>query len=478
MLKIFNTLTRKIEIFKPIKKGKIGLYSCGPTVYDFAHIGNFRSYIFVDLLKRYLKYSGFKVKHVMNITDVDDKTIKNSQQNNKSLQEFTDFYLKAFVKDIESLNIKMPDILPRATEHISEIIDLIKKIGKQGYSYESEKSIYFKISKFSDYGKLAQLDKQKLKHNAFCRLNLSDEYNKEQINDFALWKAYKPEHGKVFWDTSIGKGHPGWHIECSAMSMKYLGETFDIHTGGVDLIFPHHTNEIAQSEAATKKKFVNYWMHNEHLLVQGKKMSKSLGNFYTLRDIKDKGYNLLLMRFILLKTHYRKVLNFTLKDFEKAESTTIKLLDFLINLDSIKSKGKNKLDIKGKISETRDDFKKAMGNDLNISSGLASLFDFMNEINKILKNLNLKQAQEIKKYIMEIDSVLGFIDLLYQKYRKQLSELINNKTIKKMLNQRTKARDNKDYKKADKIRIDLLKKGIVIEDTEKGCNVRLLKMID
>ena len=478
MLKIFNTLTRKIEIFKPIKKGKIGLYSCGPTVYDFAHIGNFRSYIFVDLLKRYLKYSGFKVKHVMNITDVDDKTIKNSQQNNKSLQEFTDFYLKAFVKDIESLNIKMPDILPRATEHISEIIDLIKKIGKQGYSYESEKSIYFKISKFSDYGKLAQLDKQKLKHNAFCRLNLSDEYNKEQINDFALWKAYKPEHGKVFWDTSIGKGHPGWHIECSAMSMKYLGETFDIHTGGVDLIFPHHTNEIAQSEAATKKKFVNYWMHNEHLLVQGKKMSKSLGNFYTLRDIKDKGYNLLLMRFILLKTHYRKVLNFTLKDFEKAESTTIKLLDFLINLDSIKSKGKNKLDIKGKISETRDDFKKAMGNDLNISSGLASLFDFMNEINKILKNLNLKQAQEIKKYIMEIDSVLGFIDLLYQKYRKQLSELINNKTIKKMLSQRTKARNDKDYKKADKIRIDLLKKGIVIEDTEKGCNVRLLKMID
>ncbi len=478
MLKIFNTLTRKIEIFKPIKKGKIGLYSCGPTVYDFAHIGNFRSYIFVDLLKRYLKYSGFKVKHVMNITDIDDKTIKNSQKAGQILKEFTDFYLKAFIQDINSLNIQMPDIMPKATEHISEIVDLIKKIGKQGYSYESEKSIYFKISKFSDYGKLAQLDKQKLKHNAFCRLNLSDEYNKEQINDFALWKAYKPEHGKVFWDTSIGKGHPGWHIECSAMSMKYLGERFDIHTGGVDLIFPHHTNEIAQSEAATKKKFVNYWMHNEHLLVQGKKMSKSLGNFYTLRDIKDKGYNLLLMRFILLKTHYRKILNFTLKDFKEAESVVIKLLDFLINLDLIKSKEKNKLDIKDKISKTRDDFKKAMDRDLNISSGLASLFDFINEINKIMENLNLKQSQEIKKYIIEIDSVLGFIDLLYQKYRKQLSELINNKTIKKMLSQRTEARNNKDYKEADKIRKDLLEKGIIIEDTEKGCNVRLLKMID
>ncbi|NQV00702.1 MAG: cysteine--tRNA ligase [Parcubacteria group bacterium] len=478
MLKLFNTLTRKIEIFRPIKQGKVGIYSCGPTVYDFAHIGNLRAYIFVDLLKRYLIYSGFKVKHVMNITDVDDKTIKNSQQNNKSLQEFTDFYSKAFIKDIKSLNIKMPDIMPRATKHIPEMVDLIKKIGKHGYSYKSEKSIYFKISKFSDYGKLAQLDKQTLKQNAAGRLNISDEYEKEQVNDFVLWKAWQPEDGEVFWDTEIGKGRPGWHIECSAMSTKYLGEIFDIHTGGVDLIFPHHTNEIAQSEAAFKKKFVNYWLHNEHLLVEGKKMSKSLGNFYALKDIKDKKYNLLLMRLILLKTHYRKVLNFTLKDLDEAKSIAEKFLSFLAGLDFVVCGGSNNLDIKNMISQSRKEFKKAMDNDLNISSGLASLFDFIEEVYKRKSLISTNQAQEIKNYIFEIDEVLGFIRPLYEQYQMRLNKKLATKKILNMISKREKARKNKDYKEADKIRIDLLEKGIVIEDTEKGDKARLLKIID
>jgi cysteinyl-tRNA synthetase len=477
MLKVFNTLTRKVQTFKPIKKGQVGLYTCGPTVYNFAHIGNFRSYIFADLLKRYLKYSGFKVKHVMNITDVDDKTIRDSQQAKQTLKEFTNYYLKAFIEDINSLNIQMPDILPKATEHISEIVALVKKIDKNGYCYTSDQSVYFDISKFTGYGKLAQLDKQDLKHNADGRLNISDEYEKEQINDFALWKAWRPEHGKVFWDTEIGKGHPGWHIECSAMSMKYLGENFDIHTGGVDLIFPHHTNEIAQSEAATKKKFVNYWMHNEHLLVQGKKMSKSLGNFYTLRDLADKGYNLLLMRFILLKTHYRKILNFSPEDFKEAESAAVKLLDFLINLEAIKNKSKNKFDIKGEILKSRNDFKKSMDDDLNISLGLASLFNFVNQINKVMPQLNLKQAQEIKKYLLEVDSVLGFIEALYKSYQKELSGLVSRPAIKKMLSQRAEARNNQDYQKADQLRKELAEKGIVIDDTQQGGQAKLLKMV-
>lgn len=479
MLKVFNTLTRKIESFKPLKKGKVGLYSCGPTVYNFAHIGNFRSYIFADLLKRYLKFSGFKVKHVMNITDVDDKTIRDSQQAKQSLKEFTSYYLKAFLEDIDLLNIQVPDVLPRATEHIPEIVDLIKKIEKRGYSYKSDGSIYFKISKFPNYGKLAQLDRQELKHNAACRLNLSDEYEKEQVNDFALWKAWQKKDGKVFWDTEIGKGHPGWHIECSAMSMKYLGETFDIHTGGVDLIFPHHTNEIAQSEAATQKKFVNYWLHNEHLLVQGKKMSKSLGNFYTLRDIRDKGYNPLLMRFILLKTHYRKILNFSLEDFKEAESVVEKFLHFLADLDSIARNGSNNLDVENMILQSRKKFKKAMDSDLNISSALASVFDFIEEVYKIRSLMFSHQAQEIKKYfIEEIDSVLGFIGALYENYQKRLSELVGNPAVLKMLDQRDQARKDKNYQKADKIRMDLLKEGIVIIDREEGPSFRLLKMVD
>ena len=319
MLKLFNTLTRKIKVFKPIKKNKVGMYSCGPTVYNFAHIGNLRAYVFADILKRYLKYGGFKVKHVMNITDIDDKTIRDSQKKGQTLREFTEFYTKAFIEDINSLNIEMPDILPKATKHIPEMASLIKKMLKNGSAYKSKGSIYFNISKFKKYGELAQLEKRNLKQNASKRLNISDEYEKEEVNDFVLWKAWQKKDRDIFWETEIGKGRPGWHIECSAMSMKYLGESFDIHTGGADLVFPHHTNEIAQSEAATGKKFVNYWTHNEHLLVKGKKMSKSLGNFYTLRDIQEKGYNPLLLRLILLKTHYRKILDFSFDDFEKAK---------------------------------------------------------------------------------------------------------------------------------------------------------------
>ena len=280
---LFNTLTRRKEPFTPLEIGKVKMYTCGPTVYDYAHIGNFRAFLFEDLLKRWLLLQGFKVTHVMNLTDVDDKTIRGSQKQGLPLRQFTDFYIKAFFEDIKTLNILAADVYPRATDRIPEMVALIKTLMDKGYAYRGEDgSIYYCISKFPDYGKLSKLKTAELKAGA--RVS-QDEYAKEEAQDFALWKAWTPEDGDVFWETELGKGRPGWHIECSAMSMKYLGETFDIHCGGVDNIFPHHENEIAQSEAASGKKFVNYWLHNEHLQVEGKKMSKSLGNYYTLRDL-------------------------------------------------------------------------------------------------------------------------------------------------------------------------------------------------
>ena len=292
MLKFYNTLGRKKQEFKPIKKGEVTMYTCGPTVYSYVHLGNLRAMVFYDLVRRYFKYKGYKLKHVMNITDVDDKTIRDSQKEGKSLKEFTEFYTKSFLDDLKTLNIEIAEVIPKATEEISGMVELIEILLDKGIAYKVDNGdIYFSIAKFKDYGKLALINPDKLKKNADGRLNNADEYDKEDARDFALWKSYDEKDGDVFWETSIGKGRPGWHIECSVMSAKYLGQPFDIHMGGVDLIFPHHTNEIAQSESAYDKKFCNYWMHNEHLIVNGEKMSKSLGNFYTLRDLLDKGYD-------------------------------------------------------------------------------------------------------------------------------------------------------------------------------------------
>jgi len=342
VLQLFNTLTRNKELFTPLVKGNVGMYTCGPTVYNYVHIGNLRAYVAQDLLKRYLNYKGFKVKHVMNFTDVDDKTIRDSQKEHKSLTEFTRFYEQEYLKDIKALHILPADIMPRATEHISEMVKLIIDLEKNKHTYEKDGSIYFKIASFKGYGKLANLDAQLLKDNADGRFS-QDEYEKENARDFALWKSYSDEDGDVCWDTALGKGRPGWHIECSAMSTKYLGDTFDIHCGGVDLIFPHHTNEIAQTEGATKKPFVKYWVHNEHLLVDGQKMSKSLGNFYTLRDLIKKGYDPLVVRYELLSTHYRQQLNFTEGSLKQSEAALRRLYEFTDRLDDCKGKGCNVL---------------------------------------------------------------------------------------------------------------------------------------
>jgi len=343
-LKLYNTLSRKKALFKPIKGKGVRIYTCGPTVYDYAHIGNFRAYICSDILKRYLKYQGFNVKHVMNITDVDDKTIKGSRKENISLKQYTKRYEKAFFEDLEALNIDKADNFPRATEHIKEMVLLTKKLLLKKIAYKSKDGIYFNIAKFKDYGNLSHA---KLKSLEVGKRVKQDQYDKEEAQDFALWKFWDREDGKVFWQTELGKGRPGWHLECSSMSTKYLGQPFDIHAGGVDLIFPHHENEIAQSEGSEKKKFVNYWFHNEHLLVNGEKMSKSSGNFYTLRDLLDKGHNPKAIRYLLLSAHYRQQLNFTEEGIE-ASNNAIKRLNTCIEKLQIfkKTYKKRKQDIK------------------------------------------------------------------------------------------------------------------------------------
>jgi len=454
MLKLYNTLTRKKEEFKPIKKDYVRLYSCGPTVYDFAHIGNFRAYIFSDLLRRYLKYKNYKVKQIMNLTDVDDKTIKGSRKEGVVLAEYTLKYKEAFFEDIKKLNIENVEFYPEATKHIKEMVVLIKTLLNKKYAYKSDDgSIYYDISKFKNYGKLAHLDMKGLKKGARVK---HDEYEKEKTHDFALWKAYDEEDGDVFWKTELGKGRPGWHIECSAMSMKYLGESFDIHTGGVDLIFPHHENEIAQSEAATKKKFVKYWIHNEHLLVDGKKMSKSLGNFYTLRDILKKGYNPKAIRYLLLSTHYRQKLNFTFKVLEAAKNSIDRLNNFVFNLKNIKETKDNK-EVSALIKKVKEEFEKEMDDDLNISKALAVIFDFMRDVNKLI--ISKKDAKEIYNVMFNFNKVLGVLEEKEEKISKEIQDLIN---------EREKARKNKDYKKADEIRNELRKKGFIIEDTKEG----------
>ncbi|HEO66240.1 MAG TPA: cysteine--tRNA ligase, partial [Spirochaetes bacterium] len=319
-LRFFNTLTRKKEDFVPINEREVSIYTCGPTVYNYIHIGNLRTFLFEDILVRYLKYKGYEVHQIMNLTDVDDKTIRNSIQQNVSLNDYTQKFKEAFFKDIQTLNITPAEKYPCATDHIDEMITLIHQLEENGMAYRSEGSIYFSINKFNEYGKLAHLDRDNLKAGASGRVS-NDEYEKENIGDFVLWKAYTPEDGDVYWDTSLGKGRPGWHIECSAMSMKYLGETFDIHTGGVDNIFPHHENEIAQSEGVTEKPFVHYWLHSEFLNISGEKSSKSKGNVIYLQDLLDKGFSKEVIRFSLIQSHYRSKVNYSEDILGQAKST-------------------------------------------------------------------------------------------------------------------------------------------------------------
>src|SRR5665647_2131493 len=457
----FNTLTRKKEVFKPLEAGKVKMYTCGPTVYDFAHIGNFRAFLFEDLLKRWLVQRGFKVTHVMNLTDIDDKTIKGSQKQGVPLQQFTDFYVKAFFEDIKALNIEPADVYPKATDYIPEMVNLIKILMTKGFAYKGEDgSIYFSVCKFTDYGKMSKIKVGELKAGA--RVS-QDEYAKEEAQDFALWKAWTFEDGDVFWETELGKGRPGWHIECSAMSMKYLGETFDIHCGGVDNMFPHHENEIAQSEAATGKKFVNYWMHNEHLLVEGKKMSKRFGNFYTLRDLMAKNYDPISIRYLLMSTHYRQQFNFTFEGLESAKKAVDRLRNFVRRLHDVDQGKDSKGTVAVFVAKLEACFGGSMNNDLDIGTALASLFDFVREINNLLDENRVSKAEaaQVGALMMQIDEVLGLVG------KTEVDEAFPAE-IDALVQKRKEARETKNWREADAIRTQLKGMGIVLEDTAQG----------
>ncbi|MFC1756819.1 cysteine--tRNA ligase [Patescibacteria group bacterium] len=437
MLHLYNYLTRTKELFKPLKNRQVGLYTCGPTVYDRIHIGNLRTYIFEDVLKKTLELNNYKVKHIMNITDVEDKIIKKMQAENKTLQEVTQPYIDLFFTDIKKLNISPANKYPQAIKYIKQIIKMVSKLLKKGFAYQSEDgSIYFDISKFEKYGKLSGLDKKNLKHGA--RVD-SDEYDKKNAGDFVLWKTTKKD--ELSWEAPFGKGRPGWHIECSAMSIKELGKTFDIHAGAVDLIFPHHENEIAQSEAVTGKEFAKYWIEGEHLLVENKKMSKSLGNFYTLEDIEKKGFDPLAFRYLTLNTHYRTKLNFTWESLENAKNGLKKLREQVQELGNKKGKP---------YREYTELFKEKMNDDLNTPQALAI-------VQKLLKK-NIPNEDKLAT-TLEFDKVLG-LDL---NKKVEIPE-----DIKRLAKEREQARQEKNYEKSDQLREVLEKKGWNVKDTEQG----------
>ncbi|MDN5327812.1 MAG: cysteinyl-tRNA synthetase [Candidatus Woesearchaeota archaeon] len=473
-LKMYNTLTKRIEELEPIKDSLFRIYSCGPTIYNFAHIGNLRYFIFVDVLRKTLKHFGYKVKHVMNLTDVDDKTIKSSQEKGIPLRKFTDIYAKYFFEDLKSLNIEPVEFYPRATETINEMIPFIEKIIENGHAYVKNGNVYFDISTFKDYGKLANLDLSNLKENAQGRLD--DEYDKDDPRDFALWKAHVPEDGDVFWESPWGKGRPGWHIECSVMSSKYLTdvfkdgklnpelfETIDIHTGAVDLIFPHHTNEIAQTESVVNKPFVKYWIHCEHLFVDGKKMSKSLGNFYTLRDLIKKGYSPRAFRYVCVSSHYKQQLNFTLKTLDAAENTIKRLDNFVFILNVIKNRSKEKSvreELVEKIEEFKQAFDEFLSEDLDTPKAVAKMFEFINYVNKI-KDLTSGEADLILDTLKYFDSVLSIFEF-------NIKEEPLPQDIMQLILEREEARKNKNWELADKIREQLKEQGIELADTPLG----------
>ncbi|MEI0594892.1 cysteine--tRNA ligase [Brachyspira pilosicoli] len=463
MIKFYNSLTRQKEEFKPMNEKEVGMYSCGPTVYNYAHIGNFRAYIFSDLVRRVLEDYGYNVKLVMNLTDVDDKTIRNSKENHISLREYTKKYKEAFFEDIKTLRIKPATVNPSATEHIKEMIDIIKLLEKNGHTYEADGSIYFKISTFPEYGELANLDKQELKEGASGRVS-SDEYDKENASDFVLWKAYTEEDGDVYWDSPFGKGRPGWHIECSAMSCKYLGKHFDIHTGGVDNKFPHHENEIAQNEAAFNEKFVNYWLHCEHLIVDGEKMSKSKGNFYTLRDLLNKGLSAEAIRYSLMNSHYRKQLNFTIEGINQSQSAIDRVNDLIFRLKDVNKTDADDSAVMKELEEANKNFFESIYDDLNVSEALGVFFSFIKSINISFDSINVSSRDAIIKFIERVNNIINCFNMNGEKEIESSEE----EKINKLIEERTLAKKDKNYKRADEIRDELNSMGIEIMDTPNG----------
>jgi cysteinyl-tRNA synthetase len=460
MLRIHNTLSGKIEEFRPLVEGEVKFYYCGPTVWDYGHIGNFRSAIAADVMRRYLKFKGLRVTQVMNITDVDDRIIAKAHENGSSIDDYTAKYIEAFWVDFDALGCERPEVAPRATRHIPEMVAIIEKLEQHEHAYRSDGSIYYRIKSFPEYGKLSKINFAGNIDGASERVD-TDKYEKEDARDFALWKAPNNSEEPA-WDASFGRGRPGWHIECSAMSMKYLGETFDLHLGGIDLVFPHHENEIAQSEGATDKQFVRYWLHFEHLKVEGETMSKSKGNYYTFRDLAAKGFSATGIRYFLLSVPCRKQLNFTFDALKGAEKTVESLRDFRARLGEAKTEPGRDENLSAATARALTEFESGMDDDLNTSVALAALHDLTREVNTVLARRGLREEnkREVIAAIDRIDSVLN----VFGDPRSQILEA----EIQTLIDERQEARHRRDFDRGDEIRDELTARGIILEDTKDG----------
>jgi cysteinyl-tRNA synthetase len=459
MLRINNTLTGQVEEFQPLVEGEAKFYYCGPTVWDYGHIGNFRSAIAADVMRRYLKFKGFHVTSVMNLTDVDDRIIAQAQKAGQSIDDYTAKYIDAFWEDFDALGCERPDVAPRATRHIPEMADVVEKLEQNGHAYRSDDSIYYRISSFPNYGKLSKINLAGNIAGGSDRVD-TDKYDKEDARDFALWKATKAD--EAGWETKIGRGRPGWHLECSAMSMKYLGETFDMHLGGIDLVFPHHENEIAQSEGATGKQFVRYWYHFEHLKVEGETMSKSKGNYYTFRDIAAKGFSAAAVRYFLLSVPFRKQLNFTFDALQGAEKTVESLRDFRARMEEAKTEPGSNEAVHNATKQALTDFEAGMDDDLNTSVALAAIHELTRVVNPVLANGQLREDNK-RELITAIEKFDGVLNIFGKLERELLDE-----EVQTLIDQRQEARHRRDFARADQIRDELLHRGLVLEDTKDG----------
>ncbi len=458
-LRLFNTLTLRLEEFSPLEGNLVRMYTCGPTVYNFVHIGNLRTFTFQDLLRRWLRARGYQLDHVMNITDVDDKIIRSAVAQGQPLREYTEHYEAAFLEDAAALRLERPERVVRATEHIDEMVDCIVRLGELGCTYQSEGSTYFRISAFPQYGRLSRLDLSGQRSGA--RVDV-DEYDKDDARDFVLWKARKDD--EPYWDTKLGPGRPGWHIECSAMAMKYLGDTLDIHAGGVDLAFPHHENEIAQSEALTGKTFARFWLHSEHLIVESQKMAKSLGNFYTLRDLLDRGYRPETVRYLLASVPYRNKLNFTFDGLKAAATAIERLRNFKLRLETETLPADASADFAARAAEALKRFDAGLDDDLNTAEALAAVFEFVREANVAMDAgaFPAKAAQPALDLLERFDSIF---DVLRPS---EIDRGPSDEEVEALIADRAAARKARDFARADQIRDRLTELGIVLEDTRQG----------
>ncbi|MFL6198363.1 MAG: cysteine--tRNA ligase [Thermoanaerobaculia bacterium] len=463
-LVFYNTLGRRRTPFKPVVPGEARVYTCGPTVYNDVHIGNLRTFLFEDLLRRSLHYLGYKVTQVMNVTDVDDKTILGAHKAGVSLEEYTAPFVESFLRDLDALHVERAEHFPRATDHIGEMIEVVSRLIEKGYAYESDGSVWFSISRDPDYGRLSGFDLAQVRRGERVA---TDEYTKEDVRDFVLWKAVKP--GEPAWDSPWGPGRPGWHIECSAMGMKYLGETFDLHCGGVDLIFPHHENEIAQSESATDRPFVHTWLHSEHLIVDGQKMSKSLGNQYSLKDLLDRGYSPRAVRYLFLSVHYRQKINFTFESLEAAAGALRRIDEMRFRLGHAAEAGDPSPALAAAVERLRRDFGESVADDLNLAAGLAALFVFVKDVNLAVEEgrIGTGDRQRILDALADVDQVLGVLDPA-QWPSAEAASGPSEEEIERRIQERLDARKNRDFAAADRIRDELAAQGVILEDTPQG----------